>query len=49
MVEIWGNCLKTPAIDSLHIFFKFGPLFGYHNFQKQIDTWETTVRNVRLS
>ena len=21
----------------------FGPFFGYHNFQIQIDTWETTV------
>ena len=43
MVEVWDNCLKTPANDSLHNFSKFGPLFGYHNFQKQIGTWETTV------
>ena len=26
--------------------FEFGPLFGYDNFQNEIDTWETTVRSV---
>ena len=44
MAGSWGNGLKTPVNDLLHKNFKFRPLFGYHNFQNQIDTWETTVR-----
>ena len=43
MAEIWGNGMKTPINDSHHKIFEFGPLFGYHNFQNEIDTWETTV------
>ena len=43
MAGSWGNGLKTPVNDSLHKNFKFGPLFGYHNFENQINTWETTV------
>ena len=44
MAENWDNGLKTPADGFLHKNFEFGPLFGYQNFQNQIDTWETTVR-----
>ena len=43
MAGSWGNGLKTPVNDLLHKNFKFRPLFGYHNFQNQINTWETTV------
>ena len=43
MAGSWGNGLKTPVNDLLHKNFKLQPLFGYHNFQNQIDTWETTV------
>ena len=43
MVEIWDNALKTPVNGLLQTKIKFGPLFGHHNFQNQIDTWETTV------
>ena len=43
MSDSWGNGLKTPVNGLLHKNFKFGPLFGYHNFENQIDTWETTV------
>ena len=43
MVEIWDNGLKTPVNGLFQKNFEFGPLFGYHNFQNQIDTWETTV------
>ena len=46
MAESWDNCLKTPANGLFHKNFEFGPLFGYHNFQNQIDTWETTVHEV---
>ena len=44
MVEIWDNCLKTPVNGSSHKKNYFGPFFGYHNFQIQIDTWETSVK-----
>ena len=44
MAENWDNGLKTPVNGSLHKNFEFGPLFGYQNFQNQIDTWETTVQ-----
>ena len=43
MAESWDNGLKTPLNGLLHKNFEFGPLFGCHNFQNQIDTWETTV------
>ena len=46
MVEIWDNCLKTRVNGSSHKNFYFGPFFGYHNFQIQIDTWETTVHAI---
>ena len=45
MAGSWGNGLKTPVNDLLHKNFKLQPLFGYHNFQNQINTWETTVQN----
>ena len=45
MPDSWDSGLKTPVNGLLHKNFKFGPLFGYHNFQNQIDTWETTVRH----
>ena len=45
IVEIWDIGLKTPVNGLLLRNFKFGPLFGYHNFQNQIDTWETTVQS----
>ena len=44
MAESWANGLKTPVNGLLQKKFNFGPLFGYHNFQNQIDTWETTVQ-----
>ena len=43
MVEIWDNCFKTPVNGLLQKKFEFRPLFGYHNFQNQTDTWETNV------
>ena len=43
MDEIWDNGLKTTVNGLLQTKNKFGPLFGNHNFQNQIDTWETTV------
>ena len=47
MAGSWGNGLKTPVNDLLHKNFKLQPLFGYHNFQNQINTWETTVPRVQ--
>ena len=44
MAESQGNGLKTAANGLFHKNFEFGPLFGYDNFQNEIDTWETTVR-----
>ena len=46
MAESWDNGLKTPLNGLLHKNFEFGPLFGCHNFQNQIDTWETTVERL---
>ena len=43
MAESQGKGLKTPVNGLLRKNFGFGPLFGYHNFQNEIDTWETTV------
>ena len=43
MAESWDNGLKTPLNGLLHKNFEFGPLFGYDDFQNEIDTWETTV------
>ena len=48
MAENWDNGLKTPVDGSLHKNFEFGPLFGYQNFQNQIDTWETSVSHYVL-
>ena len=46
MAESWGNGLKTPVNGLLHDKFQFGPLFRHHNFQNQINTWETTVQRL---
>ena len=43
MAESQGKGLKTPVNVLFHENFAFGPLFGYDNFQNEIDTWETTV------
>ena len=43
MAESQSKGLKTPVNGLLLKDYGFGPLFGYHNFQNQIDTWETTV------
>ena len=43
MAESWGKGLKPPVNGSLHKNFEFGRSFGYHDFQNQIGTWETTV------
>ena len=48
MAGSWGNGLKTPVNDLLHKNFKFRPLFEYHNFQNQINTWETTVPALKI-
>ena len=45
MAESWDNGLKTPVNGLLHKNFEFRSLFWYHNFQNQIDTWETTVQS----
>ena len=43
MTESQGKGLKTPVNGFFNENFEFGPLFGYENFQNEIDTWETTV------
>ena len=43
MAESWGRILR-PLVDGLfYEFFVFGTFFGYHDFQNEIDAWETTV------
>ena len=37
--------MKTPVNGLLDKKFQFGPLFRHHNFQNQINTWETTVHS----
>ena len=44
MAESQGKGLKTPVNGLFHKNFEFGPLFGYDNFQNEIDTWQTTVQ-----
>ena len=43
MAESQGKGLKTPVNGLFHKNFEFEPLFGYDNFQNEIDTWDTTV------
>ena len=43
MAEILGRDLK-PLVDGLfYENFGFGTFFWYHNFQHEIDAWESTV------
>ena len=35
--------LKPPVDGMFHEIFGFGTFFRYHNFQNEIDAWESTV------
>ena len=44
MSESQGRDLKPPEDGMLYENFGFGTFFWYHNFQHEIDAWESTVQ-----
>ena len=48
MSESQGRDLKPPVDGMFYDNFGFGTFFRYHNFQNEIDAWESTVRYSRL-
>ena len=45
MSESQGRDLKPPVDGMFYEIFGFGTFFRYHNFQNEIDAWESTVRS----
>ena len=43
MPESQGKDLKPPEDGKFYENFGFGTFFWYHNFQNEIDAWESTV------
>ena len=43
MSESQGRDLKPPEDGIFYENFGFGTFFWYHNFQNEIDAWESTV------
>ena len=43
MSESQGRDLKPPEDGMFYENFGFGTFFWYHNFQHEIDAWESTV------
>ena len=43
MSESRGRDLKPPVDDIFYEIFGFWTFFRYHNFQNEIDAWESTV------
>ena len=43
MSESQGRDLKPPEDGMFYENFEFGTFFRYHNFQNEIDAWESTV------
>ena len=43
MSESQGRDLKPPEDGMFYENFGFGTFFWYHNFQNEIDAWESTV------
>ena len=43
MSESQGRDLKPPVDGMFYEIFGFGTFFRYHNFQNEIDAWESTV------
>ena len=46
MSESQGRDLKPPEDGMFYENFGFGTFFWYHNFQNEIDAWESTVHNI---
>ena len=46
MSESQGRDLKPPEDGMFYENFGFGTFFWYHNFQNEIDAWESTVKCV---
>ena len=46
MSESQGRDLKPPEDGMFYENFGFGTFFWYHNFQHEIDAWESTVQSV---
>ena len=46
MSESQGRDLKPPLDGIFYEFFGFGTFLRYHNFQNEIDAWESTVKCV---
>ena len=44
MSESQGRDLKPPEDGMFYENFGFGTFFWYHNFQHEIDAWESTVQ-----
>ena len=44
MSESQGRDLKPPEDGMFYENFGFGTFFWYHNFQNEIDAWESTVQ-----
>ena len=44
MSESQGRDLKPPVDGMFYEIFGFGTFFRYHNFQNEIDAWESTVQ-----
>ena len=43
MSESQGRDLKPPVDGMFYEIFGFGTFFRYHNFQNEIDAWESIV------
>ena len=43
MSQSRGRDLKPPVDGMFYEIFGFGTFFRYHNFQNEIDVWESTV------
>ena len=43
MSESQGRDLKPPVDGMFCEIFEFGTFFRYHNFQNEIDAWESIV------
>ena len=46
MSESQGRDLKPPVDGMFYDIFGFGTFFRYHNFQNEIDAWESTVPSI---
>ena len=46
MSESQGRDLKPPEDGMFYENFGFGTFFWYHDFQNEIDAWESTVESL---